>query len=158
MRTEGALDAMPAGDEASTARNSIRSTSLCPAEWHVRPGPRRTASRPLALGLIGLALAVTLWGFGYKLSRYNPPSDVTSRALFAKLWDKHQDVAQASNAVHPSPQPHVPFDFHAFLVVLSPAARPGCFAARRGDEAKPISVLFESQVPPRSPPFRNFAA
>ena len=38
----------------------------------------RQISNPLALGLLGLAVAVVVWGYGYKLSLYSPPSG-TSR-------------------------------------------------------------------------------
>ena len=41
--------------------------------------------RPYFLEFSGLALAVALWGFGYKLSRYRHPAPA-QRAIVAKLW------------------------------------------------------------------------
>jgi hypothetical protein len=42
--------------------------------------------QPLNLSLIGLAVAVTLWGFAYKLSLYQPDETHASRSSVAKLW------------------------------------------------------------------------
>jgi hypothetical protein len=42
--------------------------------------------RPISIGLLGLALAVVLWGIGYKLSLYRPHPAPAVRAGVAKLW------------------------------------------------------------------------
>lgn len=42
--------------------------------------------RPHFLGFSGLALAVALWGFGYKLSLYHPHPAPAQRTIVAKLW------------------------------------------------------------------------
>ena len=42
--------------------------------------------RPHFLGFSGLALAVALWGFGYKLSLYHPHPAPSLRTIVAKLW------------------------------------------------------------------------
>jgi hypothetical protein len=42
--------------------------------------------RPLSLALIGLAAAVTLWGFAYKLSLYYPDQNHPAPISVAKLW------------------------------------------------------------------------
>ena len=49
---------------------------------------RLKTSRGFAFALITLAISVSLWGFGYKLSLYAAPG-VVSRTPVAKLWDKH---------------------------------------------------------------------
>jgi hypothetical protein len=65
--------------------------------WSVMVGARRefVASsvrrlrrimRPLNLGLIGLAVAVAIWGFAYKLSLYQPHPSHSAQANVAKLW------------------------------------------------------------------------
>ena len=67
---------------ASAARRRIlrvRTQTLC-----VYPTWKQIL-RPCVLGIIGLAIAVVLWGFAYKLSLYHrraAPSSVT----VAKLW------------------------------------------------------------------------
>lgn len=38
------------------------------------------------LGLVGLALAISLWGYGYKLSLYLVHPTPTLRASAARLW------------------------------------------------------------------------
>ena len=47
---------------------------------------RRVTSRLLAIGLIGLSLAVVLWGTGYKVSLYHPHPSPSVRVGVAKLW------------------------------------------------------------------------
>jgi hypothetical protein len=42
--------------------------------------------RPLSLALFGLAAAVTLWGFAYKLSLYYPDQNHPAPISVAKLW------------------------------------------------------------------------
>lgn len=42
--------------------------------------------RPCALGFIGLGLAVFLWGFGWKLSRYDSHHTASARDSVAKMW------------------------------------------------------------------------
>lgn len=49
----------------------------------------RQVSNPLALGLLCLAVAVALWGYGYKLSLYSPPEGSGPRVP-AKLWIEHR--------------------------------------------------------------------
>jgi hypothetical protein len=41
---------------------------------------------PFNLGLIGLAVAVALWGFAYKLSLYHPDQSSQARMSVAKMW------------------------------------------------------------------------
>ncbi len=41
--------------------------------------------RPFNLSLIGLAVAVTLWGFAYELSLYHPREAQSSRSFVAKM-------------------------------------------------------------------------
>jgi hypothetical protein len=73
---------------------------------------RRTAIvRPLAIGLIGLAVAVVLWGIGYRLSLYRPHPDPSVRMGVARLWVGSRKAACVSNAhtkldtLSPDPQP-----------------------------------------------------
>ncbi len=46
----------------------------------------RCIMRPVNVGLIGLAVAVALWGFAYKLSLYHPDQNRPARASAAKMW------------------------------------------------------------------------
>jgi hypothetical protein len=42
--------------------------------------------RPFNLGVIGLAVAVALWSFAYKLSLYHPDQSHPARISVAKMW------------------------------------------------------------------------
>jgi hypothetical protein len=46
----------------------------------------RCVVRPFSLGLVGLAIAVFLWGLAYKLSLYHSPQNNGGRTIVAKMW------------------------------------------------------------------------
>jgi len=46
----------------------------------------RDLARPMSVFLIGLAVAVALWEFAYKLSLYGLPRNHSSHVSVAKLW------------------------------------------------------------------------
>lgn len=127
----------------------------------------RTASRLLhakrtsmagAVGLLGLAIAVTLWGFGYKLSRYNLHSDTNSRASFAKLWDKHQDSAKIAETAKVTAQPHPGLEWDAILAFLQETPELQCSTFCPSGECTRIPLSSRSLVPLRSPPSRTLLA
>jgi hypothetical protein len=51
-----------------------------------------------AFGLIALALAVAVSGFGNRLARYSTHPERASRASITKLWDKQQCVVHVAGA------------------------------------------------------------
>ena len=119
----------------------------------------RRLFRPWALLFIGLAISVALWGFGYKLSRYNPHPNAASRSSLAKLWDKHQDISQLASASEAAAQPpQIHPGLRAVLDLLCQTPSPEKYAFSPPDEFKRIPVLFGSVVPLRSPPFQALAA
>ena len=48
--------------------------------------PWRSLFRPVSIFLLGLVLAVVLWGLAYRLSLYHPHPDQSGRTNVAKLW------------------------------------------------------------------------
>lgn len=114
-------------------------------------------SSPLALGLLGLALAVALWGFGSGLSLYLSLSDTSIPHLpKARLWSEHR-VGLAAIKSHAgshrlnarvyvnsgafSPIPADPRLFlHEIPVMLSITGQPRSIP------------FFHSAIPLRSPP------
>jgi hypothetical protein len=77
------------------------------------PHNRRPTSRLLASGLIGLALAVVLWGTGYKLSLYRPHPSPSVRVGVAKLWVAPQPRA-CVKSVQTKVTTRLPPDQHLF--------------------------------------------
>jgi hypothetical protein len=57
--------------------------------------PWRQLFRPFPLALVGLAITVALWGYGYKLSLYHACPTPSSRASVAKLWDGPRNTSLA---------------------------------------------------------------
>lgn len=53
--------------------------------------------QPSTLSVFGLALAVTLWGFNYKLSLYQPHRDTAARTVVAKLWVDQRHATSAAD-------------------------------------------------------------
>ena len=77
---------------SSTARNSqAEETSARPLEQPLREASDWIKSfKPCTLGFIALALAVVIWGYGYKLSLYFTTPD-TDEIPAAKLWIEHRN-------------------------------------------------------------------
>ncbi len=150
---------MPAGNESWSEPRANQGDATA---VHPRTAPQRRhserASRPWTLGLIGLAIAVALWGFGYKLSRYSLHSDFSSRASFAKLWDKHEDSAQVAETVKLAPQSNLSFEWRAILTLPEDKPVLERQALCHSDESKFISPWSRSLLPLRSPPSRTFLA
>jgi hypothetical protein len=110
---------------------------------------RQRLFRPWAVAFIALLI---LWGFGYKLSRYDSDSDPTSRVLSAKLWDKHQDVAQAADPAKLPGQPQLQPALHAALISLHQIPTVEHHEFLPPDECRRVPGLFGSVIPLRSPP------
>ena len=75
-------------------RNPNRTTSIAiqsggavdTAALGTGPEFLRRLLHPYSLGLVGLAIAIVLWGTGYRLSLYCPHPAHSSRVPVAKLW------------------------------------------------------------------------
>ena len=116
-------------------------------------------SKACALGLIGLAIAVALWGFGYKLSRYSHHSDISSRASIAKLWDKHQDSTHVVKALLKlTPPSHLTFEWNTNFALLQGAPELQHTEPGDSDESDLIAPWARTLVPLRSPPSQTFQA
>lgn len=142
--------AMTVGDQSSRERHAGRGTdpqALAP----MAPQFPHT-SKVLALGLIGLAIAVALWGFGYKVSRFNLHSLVFWRASFARLWDKHQDSAQVAEAAKVTQESNLPLQWRAPHAWLQEAPEREHEASRPSNGRKPMLSSPHSLTFLRSPP------
>ena len=125
----------------------------------VKPSVNVSASLSVRLsscGLIALAMAIALSGFGYRLARYSDHFGPKSRVLVTKLWDKHQHVPQVvpskrtaglgNGLMLDAIAPDRPLRSRFAPAVLLPIHNvPGS------------TGLFRSLLPPRSPPFHSFA-
>ena len=129
------------------------SVSARPARMWERVLAWRQFCSPSALGCLGLALAIVLWGYGYRLSVYQPHRDAASRTLAAKLWvdQRHSACAASGQQQHPPSEAPEPSPLHSFhlvcvcaLIVLPTRVR----CARSS----------KSLLPLRSPPFASFSA
>lgn len=155
LGTKGLFKRMPAANPSSLMSCTDReeTSPLVPSPALLSSSLSSELFRPWALALIGLALSVSLWGFGYKLSRYNPHPDASSRALFAKMWDKHQDVSQLTAATQASVrsfQSQLVVD--AVLLLLLQPPNPEHRAGWPQEERKGPPVSVHPVVPLRSPP------
>jgi hypothetical protein len=105
---------------------------------------------PLAVSLLGLALAVVLWGLEYKLSLYHPHANNSARVRVAKLWvgPKRAAVAQsvyARSTAQPTPELYLSTIGYLRVSYLSEDVR--------GSESGLVTGTFRSRrSTPRSPP------
>ncbi len=60
--------------------------------------PRWLTINPLTFCLLGLALAVFLWGLEYKVSLYHPHAKHSARMAVAKLWVGPRKPVSARNS------------------------------------------------------------
>lgn len=118
---------------------------------------RRQFSNPLALGLLGLALAVTLSGYGHKLSQYrNLSNDSAPRIPVAKLWIEHRfgfdAFSKSATALNLKARVYA----HSNTPVLIAAAPQFYFQGNAGllsVTARPrVIPFFHAAIPLRSPP------
>lgn len=136
----------------------IRSLEANPSYGLLTPAPVTECQhsshifRPCALGFLALAIAVALWGFGYKLSRYDPHPSAASRASIAKLWDK-QPASFPTNASSHGCRAHLPSGTQPpWLSVPSPHRKETSAALDIDRQEERASGPIRSLIPSRSPP------
>jgi hypothetical protein len=66
------------------------------AQAQSQNSPWRQVFRPHAFWIVGLAVAVFLWGYGYKLSLYQCHSGSSSQTTVAKLWIEPRTASVAA--------------------------------------------------------------
>jgi hypothetical protein len=113
--------------------------------------PLSTKAGPLTLGLLGLALAVFLWGLEYKVSLYHPHPNHSARVNVAKLWVRPRVAAFAKNncvrkSAAQSPELHLLTSSSVSYSGLNGGTR--CRAA----DSIPGAEHLLDQRAPRSPP------
>jgi hypothetical protein len=114
----------------------------------------RTVLNPFALGLVSVALAVVLWGVGYRLSLYRNHPGPSSRITAAKLGVKrHSESLAVSPGIRV--KAHLVPSSQALLVRC--VASPACGAANLVPDLHLQGFETASYLnPPRSPPARRF--
>lgn len=111
--------------------------------------------RPLTLAFIGLAVAVTLWGFAYKISLYSSSSDPLPRLPEAKVWIEHRyGYAAEFKFAATDEKPRSNLDFGPQLLPIP--LHPLLFASRRAIFDLPAQKrgtrFYHPCLSPRSPP------
>jgi hypothetical protein len=155
-RQKGLFDTMSAGSPSTILPQAVQKIEALPIDHAVTQSvPAKRVFRPCALGFIGLAIAVALWGFGYKLSRYTLHPDSLTRTSVAKLWDKHQDAGQVI-ASKLNAEAQLRLKLYAVLTSLQNAPEPDPVAFRAPDDVENVPSSFRSLIPFRSPPSRSF--
>ncbi len=149
-------------DELS-ARNPITITASAPHKPALgmrAQTPRcyrawRQVSGPCGLGIVGLAIAVVLWGFGYKLSLYHRNTAPSARIPVAKLWiePRGASVAAASRLkvnsyLAPGPQ--------AFSARIQRLPTLSCAVACIPPLNECCVAFFDLLIPSRAPPPLRF--
>lgn len=114
--------------------------------------------RPSVLGSFGLALALVLWGYNYRLSLYQPHRDTAARTLAPKLWIDQRHAAGATGSqLGAETQPQTSFDALDLLPPYSFELICVCLLV-----APPTHIrrarFFRSLLPLRSPPSSSFSA
>lgn len=112
--------------------------------------------RPSALGFIGLAIAVALWGFSYKLSLYDRHTGPSSRISVAKLWieSRNASVVAASGL---KVQSHFLRISQVLSAPIQRFPRSVCAVACTLPKRSHTVAYFDFLIPFRSPPAQRFS-
>jgi hypothetical protein len=112
-------------------------------------------SGPCALGIVGLAIAVVLWGYGYKLSLYHRNTSHSARIPVAKLWIEPRGASvttasriKAISHLVPGPQ--------AFSARIQPLPSPSRAFACIPPLNECRVAFFDLLIPSRAPPPLRF--
>ncbi len=116
----------------------------------------RQLFKPCALGLIGLAMAVALWGFGYKLSLYHLHAHPSSRVPVAKLWIEPRNASESA-ASSLNAKSHLVPASQAFLVPVQRLPRLIRTITCILPECRCDVAYFDLLIPFRSPPTQRFS-
>ena len=112
--------------------------------------------RPCAAGFIGLAIAVALWGFGYKLSLYHRPSAPSSQVPVARFWidplDRFETAASSLKA-----KLHLVPDSQALAAFIQRIRYRGFTVARTLPVWRRQVTYFDLLIPLRGPPPQRFS-
>jgi hypothetical protein len=146
---------MPARNTLSIIASAMRQSGLRTTVQALARYPSlRQIMKPYTLGILGLAIAVGLWGFGYKLSLYHHEAP-SSQIPVAKLWIDSRS-ASASAASGLEAQSHLisvsqafsgPIQRFPHLTRAAVGVLPAC---------SPTMAYFDSLIPFRSPPPPQF--
>ncbi|HEY1766106.1 MAG TPA: hypothetical protein VGG26_00535 [Terracidiphilus sp.] len=112
---------------------------------------------PNPMGLIGLAFAIAIWGYGYRLCTYQLHPSSTSPTVAAKLCLEPRHSSLSSAFRLRAGTLSLPVAPAAVSVFLPPSA--GCasaFVCAPADHA-PRAASFQFLIPFRSPPPRRFS-
>jgi hypothetical protein len=136
---------------ANAARQSVPSTRQ---QAHSQNSLWRQMFRPCVLGIVGLAVAVFLWEYGYKLSLYHRHA-VPSSVPIAKLWiePRSASVAAASRLKVNS---HFVFRAQAVSVTIQRLPRMCHAVACILPLCERQAVFFDLLIPSRAPPSLRF--
>jgi hypothetical protein len=111
----------------------------------------RLVSRPYAFGIVGLAIAVFLWGYGYKLSLYHCHSGSSSNTTVAKLWIETRNPSATTASVSEAKSHLFPGSQALFVLVQERPRLNRAVAHSLPLTARCIEYLV-SLIPSRSPP------
>ena len=106
--------------------------------------------RPLSLGLIGLEVAVAIWGFAYKLSLYQPHLSHSAKASVVKLWLGPDGNSLTAKSPKSHLQPNGNLDLSFVPQNSIPLNTRGTIWSALGVVAVSKEIFTDS--PPRSPP------
>jgi hypothetical protein len=121
----------------------------------IQQSPWRQVFKPLAAGIIGLVIAVALWGFSYKLSLYHRHQTPSSQIPVAKLWIESRNASVLA-ASRPDVKSHLIHFSQAFPEPVQRFPRLGHAVACPLPECRRGDLVFNSQIPSRSPPPYRF--
>ena len=155
MHMEGAACPVSFENPLSIFCNRARQSVLCAISLLLNGFPAwRRRFRPYAIGIAGLAIAVVLWGVGYKLSRYHRHATPSSTPV-ARVWIRSRG-ASSNIASRLKVKSKSILDSLALDVPIQRLPFSKRCSARALSSYAPVVAFFGFLIPFRSPPPLRF--
>jgi hypothetical protein len=149
------MSRLPAETLVTAVLRTGRRVAFSRAESVMRHLSWKRIFKPCVLGFAALAFAITLWGFGYKLSRYYHHPAPLQQAMVVKLWIEPPGatlvaIERLRNLAHLTAGPQA---LSASIQWLPRLDRAACVAS---PTPRCGVLFFDFPAPLRSPPPRHF--
>ncbi|HKF47046.1 MAG TPA: hypothetical protein VKB38_06775 [Terracidiphilus sp.] len=108
--------------------------------------------RPVKVGLVALAIAIFLWGFAYKISRYQVHRTTLSRVSTFRLWDESRHIRAVVDVLRKAHADQPPNAADSLSTAQPTSTQPGARLIQFAVPHLPPQRIPGSTLPSRAPP------
>jgi hypothetical protein len=108
--------------------------------------------RPVKVGLVALSIAIFLWGFAYKISRFQIHRTTLSRVSAFRSWDESRHIREVADVLRKACAEQLSSALDALIAAQSPSAEPVARIIQFAASVLPPQPPSVSTLPSRAPP------